>query len=138
MNVLKIYNCFQDCDRVLKTGHASIGWAEDSDSTGSEFEPEDDHFIDDGVFEEDGAKTLIRAPDNEPTDRAFLLQHASRVEMDSRLADDGGVLIEDGGVDDELPFEEAFVASEAMTSRWHQGTIAPRALKKNKTRIVGK
>ena len=39
--------------------------------------------------------------------------------MDSRLADDGDVLTEGGGVGDGLPFEEAVVANEAMTPRWH-------------------
>ena len=68
------------------------------------------------LFPDDGAKDLVRAPNQEPTDRDFLLQHASRVEMDERLSEGAdGRFVEDGGVADELelPFEEPVVAEKA-------------------------
>ena len=40
--------------------------------------------------------------------------------------------------DEKLALEKAELNSKAMASRWHQGTIAPRALKKNEKQIWAK
>ena len=98
--------------------------------------------MDDVLFPDDGATDLVRAPNQEPTDRDFRLQHASRVEMDERLSEGAdGRFVEDGGAADELelPFEEPVVVVKAELTGDGAGATAeePQQKRSNGGRRLG-